>query len=76
MEHELTLEPREAYRLAKYSSCERIMEALKIADYCDGVTAHEKDRRWAYMKKIHAVFVAGYVTGMREARRRQKERVK
>lgn len=74
MKPSLTPSPREAYQLAWYSSCERIMEAMKIADYCDEVTAHETDRRWAYMKKMHAVFVAGYVAGMREVRRRKRER--
>ena len=64
--------PAEVYDLAEFSPVERIFQAMAVSDFCIKADQNEPDRRWAYMKEIHAIFLAGYIAGKREERARRK----
>lgn len=72
MNNNLIPTPSEAYRVMKRSY--PVDEILEISQYCDVKDILEPDRKWAHIKKLHAIFWAGYIAGVREARLRQRER--
>ena len=73
MEPEYFIDPAYAEKIAWISSLRIYQAADEIARYC--TSAYANDRKYLYLKMISAIYMAGWIMGIRaeRAKRRNKK---
>lgn len=73
MEPEYFIDPAYAEKIAWISSLRIYQAADEIARYC--TSAYANDRKYLYLKTISAIYMAGWIMGIRaeRAQRRNKK---
>ena len=74
MHYQFAPTPEEVSRIAQQIPINSMLDALDIYAYeaTQSLRVEEKEGAWIHSKALHSVFIAGYMTGKRQERRKKR----